>query len=231
MSIQRTTAIGGFAVALVAGLAVVGAPGVASAANGAAWLLGRSNAESAPTTVTNSTGTPLVLNAKAGYAPLKVNSTKVVPTLNSDMVDGYHSSSFAMRSGKTGTIVHDGTYDGLGAKCPSGTVFVSGGGYAPYEGESIIYSGPDWDGATGKLIPNSWIVGTESGYGVSNVTCYQPSGAAIPGVATSVDQTTGSSAVAAAAAGRALPLSDQAVAKIGQMKDMQTTAPEAPSVR
>ena len=231
MSIQRTTAIGGFAVALVAGLAVVGAPGVASAANGAAWLLGRSNAESAPTTVTNSTGTPLVLNAKAGYAPLKVNSTKVVPTLNSDMVDGYHSSSFAMRSGKTGTIVHDGTYDGLGAKCPSGTVFVSGGGYAPYEGESIIYSGTGLGRSHRQADPQLLDRGHRLGLRGANVTCYQPSGAAIPGVATSVDQTTGSSAVAAAASGRALPLSDQAVAKIGQMKDMQTTAPEAPSVR
>ena len=108
-------------------------------------------------------------------------------------------------------------------------MFVSGGGFAPYVGDSIIYSGPDWNGATDKLIPNSWIVDSASGYGVSNVTCYQPSGAAIPGVATTVDQTTANSAVAAAAAGRARPLSDQAIAKIGQIKDMTTTAPEAPT--
>jgi hypothetical protein len=74
-------------------------------------------------------------------------------------------------------------------------------------------------------------VATASGVGVSNVTCYQPSGAAIPGAATSVGQTTGNSAVSAAAAGRARPLSDQAVAKIGQIKDMTTTAPAAPSDR
>ncbi|WP_426562923.1 hypothetical protein ACPPVT_18705 [Angustibacter sp. McL0619] len=172
--------------ALTAGIVLV--PVAASASNGQAWLLGRANAETTATTVTNSAGTPLSLKAKSGYAPLAVNSTKTVTNLSADRLDGLDSTSLAKTSGRTGTIVHDGDYDALGAKCPVGTVFVSGGGYAKY-GAGIRYSGPDWNADTGAIIPNSWIVLDESDYpGVSNVTCYSPSGAAIPGAATTLDQ-------------------------------------------
>ena len=63
--------------------------GTAYAATGGTFLLGRSNAATSPTTLTNSAGTPLALNAKAGYAPLGVNSTTKVGRLNSDLLDGW----------------------------------------------------------------------------------------------------------------------------------------------
>ncbi|HET9649980.1 MAG TPA: hypothetical protein VFP34_17340, partial [Microlunatus sp.] len=98
-----------------------------------------------------------------------------------------HASSFAMRNGKTGTIVHDGTFDGWGAACPSGTVFMGGGGYTVY-GTAVQYSGPDWDPSTDALVPNSWITIDDGGVAVSFVTCYSPSGASIPGAVTSMSQ-------------------------------------------
>ncbi len=203
---------------LTAGLIVV--PGVAMASNGGAWLLGRSNTETAATTVTNSAGTPLSLRAKAGTAPLAVNSNKVVANLNADMVDGVHVSSLARTTGKTGTVVHDGTWDGWGAKCPAGTVFVSGGGYAKY-GSAIYYSGPDWDVNTHVLVPNSWIVLDDSGVGVSNVTCYSPTGAAIAGAAQTVDDAVGNGMYAAQRVeGPSYP-SPAGTAKLDQFKAAQ----------
>ena len=212
---KRTLILGSAIVAV----GVIAVPTAASAANGGAWLLGRSNSESAMTTVTNSAGTPLSLNSKAGYAPLKVNRTNKVTNLNSDLVDGYNASSFAMRTGRTGTITHDGTLDGWGAKCPAGTVFVSGGGVIPTYDDYISYAGPDWNPDTGKLIPNSWIVMGHNGIGVSNVTCYQPSGAAIPGAATTINQTWPDTTQGLAATGRGPALSDTAVAKIAKAKE------------
>jgi len=221
---RKRTILAASAIVAVGCIAI---PTGAYAANGGSWLLGRSNSESATTTVTHSGGTPLSLNAKSGYAPLKVNSSKVVTNLNADKVDGYSASSFAMRSGRTGTIAHDGSIDGLGAKCPTGTVFVSGGGFAPGAADYIYYSGPDWNAVTDALIPNSWIVISDTGVGVSNVTCYQPSGAPIPGVATSFLQTTGQ-VPALADTGRGAALSDTAVAKIGQIKELKSApAPTA----
>ncbi len=185
--------------ALTASLLVL--PGAALASNGHAWLLGAGNTETKTTTVTNSAGTPLSLHAKSGYAPLAVNSSKTVTKLSSDYLDGLSSGSFARVSGKTGTIVHDGTSDAKGAHCPSGTVFVSGGGISKgigQAGANLVYSGPDWDANTEALIPNSWLVLDNSGYAtISFVTCYSPSGAAIHGAATTLGGLTGASTTSA----------------------------------
>src|SRR6478736_2218291 len=48
--------------------------GAAYAANGGSFLLGRSNTETATAALTNTAGSPLSLVAKAGYAPLRVNT-------------------------------------------------------------------------------------------------------------------------------------------------------------
>jgi hypothetical protein len=193
------------AVALL-GLAVVAVPTAASASNGGAWLLGRSNYESATTTVSNSAGTPLALNARAGYAPFKVNSSLTVKNLSADKFDGLDNTSYAKTYGKTGTIVHDSSTDGWGAACPAGSVFVSGGGATEYVSDNMLYSGPDWNPDTKAVIPNSWLVinwdasmGSLS-YGKSYVTCYNPSGAAVAGAATNYAQLFPQSSTLAAAA-------------------------------
>ncbi|HET9647915.1 MAG TPA: hypothetical protein VFP34_06750, partial [Microlunatus sp.] len=93
---KRSTII---AVAAVA-CAFAAVPTVASASNGGSWILGRSNTESATTTVTNSGGTPLTLNSKSGTAPLAVNSGTKVTNLNADKLDGVSSESFLRTTGK-----------------------------------------------------------------------------------------------------------------------------------
>jgi hypothetical protein len=73
--------------------------GVAYAANGGAFLLGRSNSETATATLKNTAGTPLSLVAKSGYAPLKVNSAVKVANLNADRLDGIDSTQFLRSTG------------------------------------------------------------------------------------------------------------------------------------
>ena len=80
LTMRRRTILTTAAVIAVGALVI---PTAANAANGGSWLLGRTNYESAATTVSNSAGTPLSLKAKAGYAPLAVNSTKTVTNLSS----------------------------------------------------------------------------------------------------------------------------------------------------
>jgi hypothetical protein len=198
----------------------IAVPTAAQAGNGGAWLLGRSNYETTATTVSNSRGSALTLNSKAGYAPFRVNRTTKVPNLNADLVDGYSAASFAMRSGKTGTVVHNSNADSWGAKCPAGTVFVSGGGSVQYTSDNMLYSGPDWDPTTEKVVPNSWLVigydaysGTLS-YGKSYVTCYQPSGAAVAGAATTLAQLFPESPAALSASGKADQKLEQAKARL-----------------
>ena len=172
-------------------------PTAANAANGGSWLLGRSNYESSTTTVTNNYGTTLSLNSKAGYAPLKVNRNVKVTNLNADLVDGVSSGSLARSTAKSGVVYHDGYTDGMGAKCPTGTIVAGGGGYDPL-GWTTWYSGPDFT-STGALIPNSWLVMDEMGYPlVSFANCVNVMGGAISGALTNVSQFPGASSAAAA---------------------------------
>ena len=154
--------------------------GTAYAANGGSFLLGRSNGATATTTLANSAGTPLSLKAKAGTAPLSVNSTKTVPNLNADLVDGLHSASMALTSGRTGVVfgsARDSDQMPFTATCPPGTIATGGGGAAAYEGDSLAYSGPDFND-NGTLIPNSWLAMDDAGHGaLAWVTCYNPRGA------------------------------------------------------
>ena len=71
--------------------------GTAYAATGGTFVLGRGNSAATPTGLANSAGTPMVLNAKSGYAPLAVNSTTKVNRLNADLIDGLDSSGLQRR--------------------------------------------------------------------------------------------------------------------------------------
>ena len=146
--------------------------------------------------MTNNYGTPLSLNAKSGYAPFKVNRSTKVTYLNSDLVDGYSATSFARYNAKSGMVYHDGYIDGMGAKCPAGTIIAGGGGYDPL-GWPLGYSGPDWN-STGTLIANSWIVlDSEGGPMVSFANCINVMGGGISGAMTSTSQFPGAGAAAA----------------------------------
>jgi hypothetical protein len=175
--------------------------GTAYAANGGSFLLGRSNTATTATTLTNTAGTPLSLKARTGYPPLAVSSSKTVPSLSADLLDGLTSASFlrstgkaadaekvdgingasiALTTGRTGVVYGSDTdvdQMAITARCPAGTIATGGGGAAEFEGDALAYSGPDFD-ESGTLIPNSWLALDNSDSGATAwVVCYNPRGA------------------------------------------------------
>ncbi|MGZ4599323.1 MAG: hypothetical protein ACXVYY_08730 [Oryzihumus sp.] len=152
MALSRTRVV-----LLLAGMAVL-AGGTAEAASGGTFILGRANAATTTTTLSNPYGTALSLGSPAGRPPLLVgtNTTKV-PSLDADLVDGLDSSVFQRRvSGAcqvgssvvsvsaTGAVVCRATSAssmvvtgqvsnlGGGAYCPAGWVLGGGGFEQPY---------------------------------------------------------------------------------------------------
>jgi hypothetical protein len=67
---------------------VLGGAGLASAANGGSFILGKSNSETATAKLSNSTGTPLSLSAPLGKAPLAVNRNTMVNHHNAQFTGG-----------------------------------------------------------------------------------------------------------------------------------------------
>jgi hypothetical protein len=161
--------------ALGAVCATIVGGGVASAANDWPMLLGRSNAATAPTSISNPAGTPLVLSGRSTSAPLKVNSSVKVANLNADLVDGIGSGTIATTSGRT-AIVAGSPDDADGyvntARCPSGSIATGGGGYAADTRDYLTYSGPDLTGA-GNFVSNSWFA-VADGTVYAWVVCYNP---------------------------------------------------------
>ena len=180
----------GIAVGVIAAL-VIGSGTAWAAPKVRSLSVGKKNTTTKVTTLANSKGTPLRLNAGANQPPLKVNSSKKVAGLNADQVDGLSETDFARTSGRTGIIVARGGDDDVSghayavavATCPSGTILTGGGGFASYDGDHIWYTGPG-------LRPNSWEVDS-NGDGVADTgkelvayaVCYNPRGA-VPGAQT-----------------------------------------------
>jgi hypothetical protein len=142
--------------AFVAGAvaALVLGTGTAYAANGGVFRLGRSNSATATTRLTNTHGTALQLNSKAGQPSLRVNRDTKVPSLNSDLLDGIDSGGFA-RVTRMGSIFGTGFIDDGGtpdpsddaviavAECPAGSQVVGGGGGDFTDDGILYYSAPD----------------------------------------------------------------------------------------
>ena len=153
MSIRSSSAfIAGAVVALVVGT------GTAYAANGGIFRLGRSNFATATTTLSNGQGTALKLNSKSGQPSLRVNRSTKVPSLNSDLLDGVSSGSFA-RVTTVGSVSGTGFVDDNQnddpsddavialAVCPTGSQVVGGGG-ADFTNDGVmVYSEPDGEDA------------------------------------------------------------------------------------
>jgi hypothetical protein len=68
--------------------------GTAAAATGGTFVLGKRNDADAVSTLSSSTGTPLLLRSPKGTAPLAVNRTVKVAHLNTDLLDGLDSTGF-----------------------------------------------------------------------------------------------------------------------------------------
>src|SRR6185436_12247554 len=87
--------------ALGAACALIVGGSTAYATNGASLLIGRTNAATAPTALSNPSGTPLVLSGRADAAPLKISNTVRVGNLNADLVDGIDGNALALKAGRT----------------------------------------------------------------------------------------------------------------------------------
>jgi hypothetical protein len=86
------------AAVVVAVLALLfGGAGIAGAATGAAFMLGRSNSETSTAKLSDSRGTPLSLSAPKNTAPLAVNRSAMVKNLNAQYLGGQRSQPQARR--------------------------------------------------------------------------------------------------------------------------------------
>lgn len=164
--------------------------GTAYAATGGKFILGQSNSANKVSTLSNSAGTALSLNSKAGTPPLKVNRAVKVANLNADKLDGLDSGAFARTAGQTGLVFTtteglvpfdmdlDGDVDYLGAiaVCPEGTIVTGGGGYT-YGTSQIVDSWGNQDNGTYFWVAlTDDLSATPDKFG-ANATCYNPRGA------------------------------------------------------
>lgn len=78
---------------------VVGGMGIADAATGGNFLLGKANTETSKATLSNSKGTPLSLVAPKNTAPLSVSNETMVPNLNAELVGGLSASTLRSTGG------------------------------------------------------------------------------------------------------------------------------------
>lgn len=135
---MKISAGAGFAAGAAFSLLLAG--GTAYAATGGTFILGRANAASTVTTLSNSAGTPLSLGAKAGTAPLAVNSEVKVGHLNSDRLDGLDSLSFLRSTGKAADASKLDGVDSTGFALANGGVgrAFGGDGYAiDFDGDTV----------------------------------------------------------------------------------------------
>jgi hypothetical protein len=109
-------------VALGAAIVCVGGAGIASAANGGAVGLGQHNTATQTTTIKSKHGPALSLQAHHGPA-LKVNSTKLIPKLNAQLLDGKSATQIATPIEELGQFTDFGGF----LKCPRGTQPIGGG--------------------------------------------------------------------------------------------------------
>lgn len=86
------------AIVLTAGV-LLGGFGIADAATGGAFILGRGNSEAATSALSSSRGTPLSLSAPKGKAPLAVNRNVEVRNLNAEYVGGLSASAIRPSGG------------------------------------------------------------------------------------------------------------------------------------
>jgi hypothetical protein len=85
---------------IAATLAVLlGGAGLANAATGGDFILGKANSETATASLANSKGTPLSLSAPNGDAPLTVNQNALVKNLNAQFTGGLSSSQLQATGG------------------------------------------------------------------------------------------------------------------------------------
>jgi hypothetical protein len=182
------SSIGMFSAGVV--VAIVLGSGTAVAATGGKFILGRSNTESTPSTLTNSKGTALNLKSSAGTPPFTVNSSTKVPSLNSDRLDGLTSSDFALTVGEAAALDAQGEpvdlddpADGIDdaviatSSCPSGTQLTGGGATDFTDTGQIWMSAPDVDESWTVVVGIDAATEKNATDVYATAVCYNPRGA------------------------------------------------------
>ena len=178
-SILKKVIFLGRATTFMVGLAVivaltVGVAGSAFGANGANFVLGKSNTVSAISTLvgsvagpgllldnnsTDPSATALELQVEAGKAPMKVNSDAQVANLNSDKVDGLDASQLGGLSGVEQVGVpgqlNSNDIKSTSVKCPEGKIAIGGGARM----NGFINVAALHDSHQGFGDPRYWVVG------------------------------------------------------------------------
>lgn len=93
--------------ALGVAIVLVGGTGIATAATGGNFILGRSNSATTQTFITNPNGPALGITSKAGTPPFTLGNSVKVPRLNSDYLDNLDSTQLQRR---------------IAATCPGGAI-------------------------------------------------------------------------------------------------------------
>ena len=96
--LRAMRALSPVAIALTVGL-VIGGAGLADAATGGNFILGKANHETSTASLTDSKGTPLKLSAPGHHAPLSVNQKVMVKNLNAQFVGGLSASALQATGG------------------------------------------------------------------------------------------------------------------------------------
>jgi hypothetical protein len=95
VKIRSDRAVSPAAVIVVTMALILGGAGLAGAATGGAFLLGRSNTETSTATLSSSRWTPLSLSAPRNKTPLAVNRGVMVKNLNAQYLGGLSASALA----------------------------------------------------------------------------------------------------------------------------------------
>lgn len=143
---------GGVVAGIVLGAVVASGLGIAGAATGQNFLLGRSNTAASVSSLRSGSGTPLSLRAPTGHAPLAVNSSTEVKQLNAAMVGGLSARQLQRR---------------VTGHCPAGVSAISGGRLVCTAAAEVIRVSSTWTAPAGvhSVVVDAVGGGGGGGYG------------------------------------------------------------------
>src|ERR1700722_16886859 len=175
MSIRTLTKPIAIAAALLLGAVLLGGTGIAGAAAGRAFILGRSNAETSTARMSDSRGTPLSLSAPRNKAPLAVNRSVMVKNLNAQNVGGLSASSVKVTGGDgiaapnaDIALEHATNVQVAGTgPLPAGTYYVTATALidltvGDFEGQCSIFKNHGFSGAVGGGDGTNFVQAAES---------------------------------------------------------------------
>ena len=175
MNIRTSTKPIAIAAALLLGAVLLGGTGIAGAAAGRAFILGRSNAETSTARMSDSRGTPLSLSAARSKAPLAVNRSVMVKNLNAQDVGGLSASSVKLTGGDgiaapnaDIALEHNTNVEVAGTgPLPAGTYYVTATGLidltvGDFEGQCSIFKNHGFAGAVGGGDGSNFVQAAES---------------------------------------------------------------------